>query len=98
EALRLAELALEDGRLPRALSFTGTTWGFELPSLIGLTFTYTDELARAERLFSDAVLEFEVAGWSGGHRGFGYFLVGLTRFRRGLLLEAEDFLRRGLRL
>ncbi|WP_354639121.1 ATP-binding protein [Kitasatospora camelliae] len=98
EALREADHALEDGRLPGALEWTNTTWNFELPALIGLTFAYTDELARAERLFSDAILGFEIAGWSGAHRGFAYFLMGLARFRRGFLPEAEDFLRRGLRI
>ncbi|MFG2823043.1 ATP-binding protein [Kitasatospora sp. NPDC048365] len=98
EAIEQAEAALVQGRLPAGLAWTGLTWGLELPALVGLTFAYTDELARAERLFSDAILEFEKAGWSGAHRGFAYFLMGLTRFRRGLLLEAEDFLRRGLRL
>ena len=97
-ALGLLEEALQDGALPEGLEWTGTTWGFELPAIIGLTFTYTDRLALAERLFSDAVLEFELAGWSGAHRGFGYFLMGLVRFRRGLLAEAEDFLRVALRL
>ncbi|MFD9130749.1 ATP-binding protein, partial [Kitasatospora sp. NPDC059571] len=97
-AVELADTALVNGRLPGDLGWTGTTWGFELPALIGLTLTYTDELARAERLFSDAIMEFEVAGWSGAHRGFAYFLMGLVRFRRGFLLEAEDFLRRGLRI
>ncbi|MFE2914930.1 ATP-binding protein [Kitasatospora indigofera] len=97
-ALSLVEEALEDGRLPDGLQWTNTTWGFELPAIIGLTCTYTDRLALAERLFSDAIMEFELAGWSGAHRGFAYFLMGLTRFRRGLLAEAEDFLRRGLRL
>ncbi|GAA0704122.1 AAA family ATPase [Kitasatospora atroaurantiaca] len=98
QALELAEQALDDGKLPEGLGWTGTTWGFELPALIGLTYTYTDQLARAEKLFSEAILEFEVAGWSGAHRGFAYFLMGLVRFRRGFLAEAEDFLRRGLRL
>ncbi|MEV4615328.1 AAA family ATPase [Kitasatospora sp. NPDC049258] len=98
EAVGLADEALADGRLPGELGWTNTTWGFELPALIGLTLTYTDELARAERLFSDAILEFEVAGWSGAHRGFAYFLMGLVRFRRGFLPEAEDFLRRGLKI
>lgn len=97
-ALRLTEQALESGRLPKELGWTNTTWNFELPAHIGLTFAYGDELARAEKLFSEAVLEFEVAGWGGGHRGFAYFLMGLVRFRRGLLLEAEDFLRRALRI
>ncbi|MCP2312324.1 ATP-binding protein [Kitasatospora paracochleata] len=98
EAIEEADAALDRGRLPAGLGWTGLTWGFELPALIGLTFAYTDELARAERLFSDAIVEFEKAGWSGAHRGFAYFLMGLVRFRRGFLLEAEDFLRRGLRL
>ncbi|MFD0527640.1 hypothetical protein ACFQ1I_11285 [Kitasatospora arboriphila] len=97
-AVELADRALVNGRLPAELRWTGTIWGFELPALIGLTLTYTDELIRAERLFSDAIMEFEVAGWSGAHRGFAYFLMGLVRFRRGFLLEAEDFLRRGLRI
>ncbi|WP_052390868.1 ABC transporter transmembrane domain-containing protein [Streptomyces sp. NRRL B-24484] len=97
-AVELADRALVNGRLPAELGWTGTTWGFELPALVGLTLTYTDELIRAERLFSDAIMEFEVAGWSGAHRGFAYFLMGLVRFRRGFLLEAEDFLRRGLRI
>ncbi|WP_371503248.1 AAA family ATPase [Kitasatospora sp. NBC_00374] len=98
EAVALADEALDNGRLPVELGWTNTTWGFELPALIGLTLTYTDELARAEKLFSDAVLEFEIAGWSGAHRGFAYFLMGLVRFRRGFLPEAEDFLRRGLKI
>ncbi|WP_405014150.1 ATP-binding protein [Kitasatospora sp. NBC_01539] len=98
QAVEHADRALDGGRLPGGLGWTGTTWGFELPALIGLTLTYTDELARAEKLFSDAIMEFEVAGWSGAHRGFAYFLMGLVRFRRGFLLEAEDFLRRGLRI
>ncbi|MEU9133643.1 AAA family ATPase [Kitasatospora sp. NPDC048540] len=98
KAVGYADEVLADGRLPAELGWTNTTWGFELPALVGLTLTYTDELARAERLFSDAILEFEVAGWSGAHRGFAYFLMGLVRFRRGFLPEAEDFLRRGLKI
>ncbi|MFI6448710.1 ATP-binding protein [Kitasatospora sp. NPDC050543] len=98
EALKLVDEALEDGRLPQELSWTGPTWGFELPAIIGLTCTDTDRLALAEKLFEGAVMEFELAGWSGAHRGFAYFLMGLSRFRRGLLAEAEDFLRRALRL
>ncbi|WP_052681853.1 ATP-binding protein [Saccharothrix sp. ST-888] len=98
EAIELADQALENGRLPREIGWTNTTWGFELPALIGLTYSYSDQLARAEKLFSEAVLGFELAGWSGAHKGFGYFLMGLTRFRRGFLIEAEDYLRQGLRL
>nr|WP_033260109.1 AAA family ATPase [Kitasatospora sp. SID7827] len=98
EALRAADAALVDGRLPRSLGWTNTTWNFELPALLGLCFAYNDELGRAEKLFSSAILEFEIAGWSGGHRGFAYFLMGYARLRRGFLPEAEDFLRRGLRI
>ncbi|MFC8721856.1 ATP-binding protein [Kitasatospora sp. NPDC057198] len=98
EALRAAEDALVDGRLPGSLGWTNTTWNFELPALLGLCFAYNDELARAEKLFSSAILEFEIAGWSGAHRGFAYFLMGYARLRRGFLPEAEDFLRRGLRI
>ncbi|RKE18313.1 AAA family ATPase [Streptomyces sp. TLI_171] len=98
EALNAAESALCDGKLPRGLGWTNTTWNFELPALLGLCFAYNDELARAEKLFSSAILEFEIAGWSGAHRGFAYFLMGFARLRRGFLPEAEDFLRRGLRI
>ncbi|MGW4895940.1 ATP-binding protein [Kitasatospora sp. NPDC004240] len=98
DALLHADEALDNGRLPKGLGWTDSTWGFELPSIIGLTYTYNDRIAQAERLFSDAIIQFEFAGWSGAHRGFAYFLMGLARFRRGLLAEAEDFLRRALRL
>ncbi|MER5642019.1 AAA family ATPase [Kitasatospora sp. NPDC002227] len=94
----VTEALLEGEELPPELRWCGTTWGFELPAIVGLTFTYTDQLAQAEKLFSDAIMDFTVAGWSGAHLGFGYFLMGLVRFRRGFLTEAEDFLRRGLRL
>ncbi|GAA2133517.1 AAA family ATPase [Kitasatospora kazusensis] len=96
--LGLVDQALVHGRLPEELGWRNTLWGFELPAIVGLSYTYTDQLARAEKLFSEAILEFEIAGWSGAHRGFAYFLMGLVRFRRGFLAEAEDFLRRGLRL
>ncbi|MER7751579.1 AAA family ATPase [Kitasatospora sp. NPDC097643] len=98
EALAHADDVLDGGRLPKGLGWTDSTWGFELPSMLGLTYTYNDRIAQAERLFADAIIQFEVAGWSGAHRGFAYFLMGLARFRRGMLAEAEDFLRRALRL
>ncbi|MFI9326652.1 ATP-binding protein [Kitasatospora sp. NPDC052868] len=98
EALRHADQVLDHGRLPKGLGWTDNTWGFELPGTLGLAYTYNDRIAQAERLFGDAIMQFEVAGWSGAHRGFAYFLMGLARFRRGLLAEAEDFLRRSLRL
>ncbi|WP_395293320.1 ATP-binding protein [Kitasatospora hibisci] len=98
EVLRHADQVLDQGRLPRGLGWTDSTWGFELPATLGLSYTYNDRIAQAERLFGDAIVQFEIAGWSGAHRGFAYFLMGLARFRRGLLAEAEDFLRRALRL
>ncbi|MFE4514660.1 ATP-binding protein [Kitasatospora sp. NPDC056783] len=98
EALALADEVLDSGRLPKGLGWTDTTWGFELPSMLCLTYIYNDRIAQAERLAADAIIQFEIAGWSGAHRGFAYFLMGLARFRRGLLAEAEDFLRRAYRI
>ncbi|MFJ8471711.1 ATP-binding protein [Kitasatospora sp. NPDC094011] len=98
EALALADEVLDGGRLPKGLGWTDTTWGFELPAMLCLTYIYNDRIAQAERLAADAIIQFEIAGWSGAHRGFAYFLMGLARFRRGLLAEAEDFLRRAFRI
>ncbi|MCD0483832.1 AAA family ATPase [Streptacidiphilus sp. ASG 303] len=97
EAQALVDRALDAGRLPAELGWTNRTWGFEVPTMLGMTCTYTDRLDLAEELFGDAVREFEVAGWSGSHLGFAYFLLGLVRFRGGRLSEAEDFLRSSLR-
>lgn len=98
EVLALVDAALVDGRLPAGLDWTSTTWGLELPAIIGFTYVYTDRLDRAEKLFEEAIRAFEVAGWGGGHLGFAYFLMGLVRFRRGALAEAEEFLRGALRI
>ncbi|MFI9332967.1 ATP-binding protein [Kitasatospora sp. NPDC052868] len=98
EAIALAESALPDGRLPRSLGWTNTTWGFELPGILGISYLYADRVDRAEQLFTEAVRAYEVAGWSGGHLGFAYLLTGMLRFRCGALAEAEDYLRRALRI
>lgn len=98
EAIAFAESALPGGRLPPSLGWTNTTWGFELPGILGVSYLYADRVDRAEELFTEAVRTYEVAGWSGGHLGFAHLLTGLLRFRCGSLAEAEDHLRRALRL
>ncbi|MFJ9844170.1 ATP-binding protein [Kitasatospora sp. NPDC101155] len=98
EVIALAESALPGGRLPRGLGWTNTTWGFELPGVLGISYLYADRVDRAEELFTEAVRAYEVAGWSGGHLGFAYLLTGMLRFRCGVLVEAEDYLRRALRI
>ncbi|MFE7528763.1 ATP-binding protein [Kitasatospora sp. NPDC057542] len=98
ETIALAESALPGGRLPRSLGWTNTTWGFELPGILGISYLYADRVDRAEELFTEAVRAYEVAGWSGGHLGFAYLLTGMLRFRCGALAEAEDYLRRALRI
>ncbi|MEU9042960.1 MULTISPECIES: AAA family ATPase [unclassified Kitasatospora] len=98
EAIALGESALPGGRLPHSLGWTNTTWGFELPGILGISFLYADRVDRAEELFGEAVRAYEVAGWSGGHLGFAYLLTGMLRFRCGALAAAEDYLRRALRI
>ncbi|MFF7454140.1 ATP-binding protein [Kitasatospora sp. NPDC008115] len=98
EAIALADSALPGGRLPRSLGWTNTVWGFELPGILGISYLYADRVDRAEELFTEAVRAYEVAGWSGGHLGFAYLLTGMLRFRCGALADAEDYLRRALRI
>ncbi|WP_328907102.1 AAA family ATPase [Streptomyces sp. NBC_00234] len=94
----LCERALVDGHPARGLDWTDTEWGFELPTMVGITFAFTDQLDRAEELFGEAVRAFEISGWSGAHLAFAHTLLGLVHRRRGRLAEAEGFLREGLRL
>lgn len=94
----LCERALVDGHPARGLGWTDTEWGFELPTLVGITYAFTDQVDRAEALFGEAVRAFEISGWSGGHLAFAHTLLGLVHRRRGRLAEAEGFLREGLRL
>ncbi|MER7754690.1 AAA family ATPase [Kitasatospora sp. NPDC097643] len=98
EAIALAESALPHGRLPHSLGWTNTTWGFELPGILGISYLYADRVDRAEELFTEAVRAYEIAGWSGGHLGFAYLLTGMLRFRCGDLAAAEDYLRRALHI
>lgn len=94
----LCERALVDGLPARGLGWTDTEWGFEFPTLVGITYAFTDQLDRAEELFGEAVRAFEISGWSGAHLAFAHTLLGLVHRRRGRLAEAEGFLREGLRL
>ncbi|MGP3633097.1 ATP-binding protein [Streptomyces sp. 24-1644] len=94
----LCERALVNGHPARGLGWTDTEWGFELPTLVGITYAFTDQLDRAEELFGEAVRAFEISGWSGAHLAFAHTLLGLVHRRRGRLAEAEGFLREGLRL
>ncbi|MGW2017873.1 ATP-binding protein [Streptomyces sp. NPDC001927] len=88
-----AERALEGG-----LSWADESRGFEVPVLVALTFLYADRPGRAEELFAAGTAEFERQGWHGAHLSFAYTLLGYIRLRRGRLVEAEDFVRAGLRL
>ncbi|MEV5973092.1 AAA family ATPase [Streptomyces sp. NPDC051921] len=88
-----AERALEGG-----LSWADESRGFEVPVLVALTFLYADRPGRAEELFAAGTAEFERQGWRGAHLSFAYTLLGYIRYRRGRLVEAEDFVRAGLRL
>ncbi|HMG64142.1 MAG TPA: hypothetical protein VK599_14440, partial [Streptosporangiaceae bacterium] len=97
EAMAFAERALDGGRLDPGINWTNTTWGFEIPALIGLSYVYNDRLDLALDLFNEAADEYEVSGWSGGHLAFANFLQGLVLFRWGRLEEAENFLRLTLR-
>ncbi|MFH8577066.1 ATP-binding protein [Streptomyces zaomyceticus] len=92
-ALRHAERALDGG-----LSWADESRGFEVPVLVALTHLYADRPGRAEELFAAGTAEFESQGWRGAHLSFAYTLQGYIRYRRGRLVEAEDFVRAGLRL
>ncbi|MFC1430881.1 AAA family ATPase [Streptacidiphilus sp. N1-3] len=97
QAMAFAESAFEGNRLAEGIGWTNTTWGFEIPGLLGLSYVYNDRLDLALELFNEAASEYEVSGWSGGHLVFANFLQGLVLFRWGRLEEAENFLRLTLR-
>ncbi|MDH6223373.1 AAA family ATPase [Streptomyces sp. MJP52] len=98
EVVAICDRALVNGRLAPGLGWTDSRWGFELPLMIASIYAYTDRLDRAEALFSEAVREYETAGWSGGHVSLSYGYLGLALRRRGRLREAESTLRESLRL
>jgi tetratricopeptide (TPR) repeat protein len=91
--LRHAGRALEGG-----LPWADEGWGFEVPTLVAMTYMYADCPGRAEELFADGIADFERHGWRGAHLSFGLLLLGYVRYRQGRLAEAEDLARDGLRL
>lgn len=93
-ALRYAERALGS----EGMRWTDEEWGFEVPSLVALTFLYCDRPHRAEELYTAAIEEYEQQGWRGVHLALGYSLLGYIRFWKGRLTDAEDFVRAGLQL
>ncbi|MBB4893767.1 tetratricopeptide (TPR) repeat protein [Streptomyces olivoverticillatus] len=98
EVIEAVDRALVDGRLAEGLGWTNTEWGFEVPSIIGITYAYTDRLDEAGKLFDEGVRAFEISGWSGAHLAFAHDFRGLVYRRRGQLTEAEASLRKGLQL
>ncbi|MEU6623975.1 AAA family ATPase [Streptomyces litmocidini] len=98
EVVRLCDRALVDGAPARGLSWTDQEWGFEIPSLTGIAYAFSDRPDRAEALFTEAVRAFEISGWSGAHLAFAHTLLGLVHRRRGNLPRAQHHLEEGLRL
>ncbi|MFF3514524.1 ATP-binding protein [Streptomyces sp. NPDC002573] len=93
-----AESALAVATRAVGLSYTDPDWGFELPSITALGYMYADQCDRAEELFSSAIAECQQVGWSGAHLSFGFNLLGLVHFRRGMLAQAERCAREAVRL
>lgn len=90
--LSYAEDALRGG-----MSWTEENRGFEVPVSVALAFMYCDQPRRAEDLFTKGMAECERKGWRGSHLAVGQTLFGYIRYRRGLLTEAENWVREGLR-
>ncbi|GAA3291981.1 AAA family ATPase [Streptomyces cinereospinus] len=91
-ALTCAEEALHGG-----MSWTEENRGFEVPVSVALVFMYGDQPGRAEELFTRGMAECRRKGWRGSHLAVGQTLFGYIRYRRGLLAEAEHWVREGLR-
>ncbi|MGW0905983.1 ATP-binding protein [Streptomyces sp. NPDC002853] len=98
EVVELCDRALVNGRLAPGLGWTDTEWGFELLTMLGGAYIFTDRLDRAESVFAEGVRAYEAAGWSGGHLAVAKAWLGLVYRRRGRLAEAEESLRESLRL
>ncbi|MFE6163009.1 ATP-binding protein [Streptomyces sp. NPDC056486] len=98
EIVELCDRVLVNGRLAPGLGWTDTEWGFELLTMLGGSYIFTDRLDRAESVFAEGVRAYEAAGWSGGHLAVAKAWLGLVYRRRGRLVEAEASLRESLRL
>ncbi|KIF77715.1 regulatory protein [Streptomyces sp. 150FB] len=98
EIVQIAERALVDGRFAPGAGWTDTAWGFEPPTLLGLSYVCADRVDRAESLFTECLRAFEISGRSGDHLAFAHALVGYLNRRRGRLLAAEAHLRESLHL
>ncbi|MGW7065417.1 ATP-binding protein [Streptomyces sp. NPDC054872] len=98
EVVELCDRSLVNGRLAPGLGWTDTEWGFELLTMLGGAYIFTDRLDRAESVFAEGVRAYEAAGWSGGHLAVAKAWLGLVYRRRGRLAEAEASLRESLRL
>ncbi|MGB8940419.1 MAG: ATP-binding protein, partial [Streptomyces sp.] len=98
EIVELCDRSLVNGRLAPGLGWTDTEWGFELLTMLGGAYIFTDRLDRAESVFAEGVRAYEAAGWSGGHLAVAKAWLGLVYRRRGRLAEAEASLRESLRL
>ncbi|WP_413759730.1 AAA family ATPase [Streptomyces sp. MMBL 11-3] len=98
EVAELCDRSLVNGRLAPGLGWTDTEWSFELLMMLGISYTYADRLDRAESLFTEAQRSYESAGWSGGHLALAHAFGGYVLRRRGRLKEADESLRRALRL
>ncbi|MFI0896109.1 ATP-binding protein [Streptomyces sp. NPDC020983] len=93
EALRHSERALAGG-----MPWADETRGFEVPVLVAMTYAYADRPERTEELFATGIAAFERFGFHGAHLAFGQVLLGHVRYRQGLLADAEQAARGGLRL
>ncbi|MBQ1088835.1 AAA family ATPase [Streptomyces sp. B93] len=79
------------------MSWTDENRGFEVPVSVALAYMYCDQPRRAEELFTKGISECAGRGWRGSHLALGQTLFGYIRYRRGLLAEAEQYAREGLR-
>ncbi|WTW94076.1 AAA family ATPase [Streptomycetaceae bacterium NBC_01309] len=91
-------LASADQAWGPGLNWTDEDWGFEIPSLLALTYMYCDRNDRAEELFTEGITELKAHGWRGTHLSYAHSMRSLVRYRQGKLAQAEEDCQIGLRL